>query len=329
MFLPIDSDHAMSLTLVFKESFPTYIERLSRDYTTFEAPEGLARLPKDISSAVDVLITSGSAGATRDDIAALPKLRLICTVGTGYEGIDLQACRDRGILVTHAAGLNAPVVADHAFGLLIAVVRDIPRADAVARAGGWRAGLTSRPMLGGKHIGIVGLGGVGQAVGRRAAGFDMTVSYFARGPKHAPGWNWVGSIEDLAAQVDFLVCTLPGDASTFHMIGTEVLDALGPEGFFVNVGRGSTVDTQALVAALKDGRIAGAGLDVFENEPGVPESLRNLPNIVLTPHTAGGAPEINLRSAELIVQNLLGWQDGSGLVSPIPEMREPGAAQRR
>jgi lactate dehydrogenase-like 2-hydroxyacid dehydrogenase len=319
----------MSLTLVFKESFPTYIERLSRDYTTHEAPEGLARLPKDIASAVDVLITSGSAGATRDDIAALPQLALICTVGTGYEGIDLRACRERGILVTHAAGLNAPVVADHAFGLLIAVVRDIPRADAVARAGGWRAGLTSRPMLGGKRIGIVGLGGVGQAVARRAAGFDMTVSYFARGPKDAPGWNWVGSVQELAAQVDFLVCTLPGDASTFHMIGTEVLNALGPEGFIVNVGRGSTVDTQALVTALQDGRIAGAGLDVFENEPGVPESLRTLPNVVLTPHTAGGAPEINMRSAELIIQNLRGWQNGSGLVSAIPEMRETGAAQRR
>ncbi|WP_440142971.1 NAD(P)-dependent oxidoreductase [Bosea sp. (in: a-proteobacteria)] len=319
----------MSLTLLFKESFPTYIERLSRDFVVHEAPDGLARLPGNIASAIDVLITSGSAGATRADISALPKLRLICTVGTGYEGIDLAACRERGILVTHAAGLNAPVVADHAFGLLIAVVRDIPRADAVARAGGWRAGLTSRPMLGGKHIGIVGLGGVGQAVGRRAAGFDMTVSYFARGPKDAPGWNWIGSVEDLAAHVDFLVCTLPGDASTFHMIGTEVLDALGPEGFFVNVGRGSTVDTQALVAALQGGRIAGAGLDVFENEPGVPESLRTLPTVVLTPHTAGGAPEVNLRSADLIVRNLRGWQDGSGLVTLIPEMREAGAAQRR
>ena len=112
----------MSLTLVFKESFPIYIERLARDFTVHEAPDGLARLPGDIASAVDVLITSGSAGATRADIAALPKLGLICTVGTGYEGIDLDACRERGILVTHAAGLNAPVVADHAFGLLIAVV---------------------------------------------------------------------------------------------------------------------------------------------------------------------------------------------------------------
>ena len=319
----------MSLTLVFKESFPLYIERLSGDFTVHEAPDGLARLASDIASAVDVLITSGSAGATRADIAALPKLGLICTVGTGYEGIDLEACRERGILVTHAAGLNAPVVADHAFGLLIAIVRDIPRADAVARAGGWRTGLTGRPMLGGKHIGIVGLGGVGRAIGRRAAGFDMTVSYFARAAKDAPGWNWVGSVKDLAAQVDFLVCTLPGDASTFHMIGAEVLDALGPAGFFVNVGRGSTVDTQALVAALKDDRIAGAGLDVFENEPGVPESLCNLPNVVLTPHTAGGAPEINLLSAELIIRNLRGWQDGSGLISPIPEMREAASPSRR
>lgn len=319
----------MSLTLVFKESFPIYIERLARDFTVHEAPDGLVRLSGDVASAVDVLITSGSAGATRADIAALPKLGLICTVGTGYEGIDLDACRERGILVTHAAGLNAPVVADHAFGLLIAVVRGIPRADAVARAGGWRSGLTSRPMLGGKHIGIVGLGAVGHAVGRRAAGFDMTVSYFARGPKDAPGWNWVGSVRDLAAQVDFLVCTLPGDASTFHMIGTEVLDALGPEGYFVNVGRGSTVDTEALVVALEEGLIAGAGLDVFENEPGVPKSLRALPNVVLTPHTAGGAPEINLRSAELIIRNLRGWQDGSGLVSPIPEMQEAGADAQR
>lgn len=315
----------MPLNLVFKESFPIYVERLSRDFTVLEAPDGLTRLPPATAGQIDVLITSGSAGATRDEIAALPKLRLICTVGTGYEAIDLQACRERGILVTHAAGLNAPVVADHAMGLLIAIVRDIPRADAIARAGGWRGGITSRPMLGGKHIGIVGLGGVGTAVGRRAAGFDMTVSYFARSPKDAPGWNWVRSVTELAREVDFLVCTLPGDASTFHMIGAEAFEALGPQGFFVNVGRGSVVDTGALVSALADGRIAGAGLDVFENEPGVPEALRALPNVVLTPHTAGGAPEINLRSAELIIRNLRGLLDGSGLVSPIPEMREAAA----
>ncbi|KRE17684.1 hypothetical protein ASE63_00275 [Bosea sp. Root381] len=312
----------MTVNIVFKERFPSFIERLAQDFTVHDLDLPLDRLPADVAAKAEVLVTSGSAGASRAEIAALPALKLICTVGTGYESIDLQAARERGVPVTHAAGINAPVVADHAMALLLAVVRDVPRGDAVARSGGWRQGLTSRPMLAGKRLGVLGFGGIGQGIARRGAGFDMAVSYYSRSAKDFPGATRLPTPAALAEAVDFLICALPGDASTFHLIGAEVFEALGPAGFFVNVGRGSTVDTEALVAALRDGTIAGAGLDVFENEPGVPESLRNLANVVLTPHVAGGAPEAQALSAELIIRNIRGWLDGRRLETPVPEMRD-------
>jgi len=318
----------MSIDIVFKERFPSYVKRLSEVFTVHDTGLPVTRLPAGIAERVEVLVTSGMAGASRDDIAALPKLRLIATVGTGYEGIDLAAASERGVLVTHSAGVNAPVVADHAMALLLSAVRAVPHFDAFARAGGWRDGLPSRPMLTGKRIGILGFGAIGMAVARRAMGFDMTVGYYSRSEKAFSGATRFDSPVGLAAQSDFLVCTLPGDASTFHLIGREVFAALGPAGFFVNVGRGSTVDTDALLAALHAGTIAGAGLDVFENEPGVPEAVRRAPNLVLTPHLAGGAPEIQAISAELIIRNIRGLIDGSGVVSPVPEMRGmPGVAR--
>lgn len=318
----------MTAQIIFKERFAAYVERLAEVFTVHDRPEPIVRLPREVADRIDVLVTSGSAGATRDEIAALPGLRLICTVGTGYEGIDLAAARERGILVTHSAGLNAPVVADHAMALLLALVRAIPAGDAVARAGRWRTGLTARPMLTGKRMGILGFGAIGQALARRAAGFDMPVSYWSRSAKDVAGVTRLPSPVALADAVDCLVCALPGDASTFHLIGSEVFAALGPRGYFVNVGRGSVVDTDALVAALHAGTIAGAGLDVFENEPGVPEELRTAPNTVLTPHIAGGAPEVQEISAQLIIRNIEGLLDGTGVVSPVPEMKDlPGVAR--
>lgn len=315
---------APTVHIVFKERFASYVERLAEAFTVHDTDLAITDLPPEIAQCIDVLVTSGSAGATRAEIEALPKLRLICTVGTGYEGIDLDAARERGVLVTHAAGVNAPVVADHAMALLLAVVRAIPQGDSLARSGRWRTGLTSRPMLAGKRMGILGMGAIGQAIARRAAGFDMPVGYWSRSAKDLPGITRAATPVALAASVDCLVCALPGDGSTYHLIGREVFEALGPEGFFVNIGRGSTVDTEALVAALESGAIAGAGLDVFENEPGVPESLCRTPNTVLTPHIAGSAPEAQEISAELIIRNIRGLIDGTGVISPVPEMR--GAA---
>lgn len=312
----------MTIHIAFKERFPSYIERLQKDFIVHDLNLPLERLPADVASKVEVLVTSGSAGASRAEIASLPALKLICTVGTGYESIDLEAARERGIPVTHAAGINAPVVADHAMALLLAVVRDVPAGDALARSGGWREGLTSRPMLAGKRLGVMGFGGIGQGIARRAAGFDMKVSYYSRSAKDFPGATRLPTPVALAEAVDFLICALPGDDSTFHLIGTEVFAALGPAGFFVNVGRGSTVDTEAMVAALRTRTIAGAGLDVFENEPGAPEALRGLANVVMTPHVGGSAPEAQALSAELIIRNIRGWFDARRLESPVPEMRD-------
>jgi lactate dehydrogenase-like 2-hydroxyacid dehydrogenase len=251
---------------------------------------------------------------------ALPALSLICCVGTGFENVDVAAARERGIVVVHGAGTNAGAVADHAFALLLAVMRDILRFDASARHGDWRGGLRPRPIPSGKRLGMIGMGGIGERVARRAAAFDMAVSYHTRTPRPNLPWRHFTSALALAEAVDCLIVAAPGGAQTHHMIDAAVLRALGPNGFLVNVGRGSIVDTAALVEALRAGTIAGAALDVFEEEPMIPEDLRTMPNIVLTPHVAAFAPEVQGEGALLLRRNIELFLSGQPVLTPVPEL---------
>jgi len=266
---------------------------------------------------IDAVLTRGPLGLTAPEIDALPKLQIITVIGAGYERVDLPAARQRGIVVTNGAGVNASAVADHAMALLLAVVRDIPRADASVRRGEWSK--VMRPSLAGKRLGVLGLGAVGMAIAKRASlGFGMPVGYHSRQARSEVDYTWFPDARALAHNSDVLVIATPGGDGTRQLVDAAVIEALGPQGFVVNVARGSVVDTAALVDALATGRLAGAGLDVFEDEPNVPEPLKALPNVVLTPHVAGLSPDAVKATVELVTQNLLAHFSGRPVLTPVP-----------
>ncbi|WP_448107508.1 2-hydroxyacid dehydrogenase [Pseudomonas azerbaijanoccidentalis] len=268
------------------------------------------------SGQIDAVLTRGPLGLYGNEIAALPNLKIICVIGAGYEMVDLQTAADRGITVTNGAGVNASSVADHAMALLLSLVRDIPRCDAAVRRGEWPK--IMRPSLAGKRLGILGLGAVGMAIAKRAAaGFDMSVCYHNRQHRSDVPYDFCSTPTELARASDFLVIATPGGLGTKHLINRQVLDALGPKGFLVNIARASVVVTVDLITALEQRRIAGAALDVFDDEPQVPDALKTLPNAVLTPHVAGLSPEATQGTVELVGRNLVAFFSGQPVLTPI------------
>ncbi|MCQ6255004.1 2-hydroxyacid dehydrogenase [Pseudomonas sp. Q11] len=262
------------------------------------------------------VLTRGPLGLTAEEMAALPNLKIICVIGAGYEQVDLQAAHQRGIVVTNGAGVNASSVADHAMALLLALVRDIPHCDAALRRGEWPR--AARPSLAGKRLGVLGLGAVGMAIAKRAAlGFDMSVSYHNRRVRNDVPYTFCATPTELARVSDFLILATPGGLDTRQLINKQTLDALGPKGFLVNVARASVVATADLISALEHRRIAGAALDVFDDEPEVPQALKNLPNVVLTPHVAGLSPEATRAMVELVGQNLTAFFSGKPVLTPV------------
>lgn len=263
------------------------------------------------------VLTIGVIGITPEEIAAMPKLELICAMGAGYEGLPLEAARARGIATANGAGTNADCVADHAFGLLIGIVRRIRTLDLQCREGIWREEIPHPPNVSGKKLGILGLGIIGQKIAKRAAGFDMEIGYHNRKPREGVDHRYFDSLEALAEWADVLVIATPGGQATRHLVNAEILDAIGPQGYLINISRGSVVDTEALAAALRANRIAGAGLDVYESEPKRPEPLIGLDNVLLTPHMAGWSPEATQASVNRFMENAEGHFAGRGVVSPI------------
>jgi lactate dehydrogenase-like 2-hydroxyacid dehydrogenase len=263
------------------------------------------------------VLTIGVVGITPQEVAAMPALELVCCMGAGYEGLPLDALGARGIACANGAGTNDDCVADHAFGLLIGIVRGMRELDIQCRAGVWREAIPQPPNVSGKKLGIFGLGTIGQKIAKRAAGFDMPVGYHNRKPREGAAHRYFDSLEALAQWCDVLVCATPGGPATRHAINAQVLQALGPQGFLINISRGSVVDTEALAAALRSGGIAGAGLDVYESEPQRPEALVGLPNVLLTPHMAGWSPEATQASVDRFLANAQGHFSGQGVVSPI------------
>lgn len=263
------------------------------------------------------VLTIGVIGLTPQELAAMPKVELICAMGAGYEGLPLEAARARGIALANGAGTNDDCVADHAFGLLIGAVRGIRTLDRLCREGMWREEIPQPPNVSGKRLGILGLGTIGQKIAKRAAGFDMEIGYHNRKPREGAAHRYFDSLKALAEWCDVLVAATPGGPGTRHMVDAGILDALGPQGFLVNISRGSVVDTDALAAALRDRRIAGAGLDVYESEPKRPEPLIGLDNVLLTPHMAGWSPEATQASVNRFMANAEGHFAGRGVVSPI------------
>lgn len=253
-------------------------------------------------------------------IAQLPALEMISIFGVGYDGVDVAAAKARGVPVTHTPNVLNDDVADLAIALMLSAARQIPAADRYVRAGKWPTGpMPLARKMSGSRLGLVGMGRIGQAIAKRAEAFGMSVAYTSRSPKAGIGYRYVSNVKDLASECDFLTVITPGGAATRRLINAEVLAALGKNGILVNVARGSVVDEAALIDALEQGVIAGAGLDVFENEPNVPERLKALPHVVLVPHVGSATTQTRQAMADLAANNLHAHFAGKPLLSPVPE----------
>ncbi len=249
---------------------------------------------------------------------ALPKLEIISTMSVGVDHIDLAAAKQRGIVVTNAPDVLTDCVADLGMGLVLAVARNMVVADRFVRAGGWLKGVFPlATKVGGATMGIVGLGRIGKAVARRAEGFGMKIAYFGRRRQDDVAYQFFDDLEALARDSDYLMLTCPGGAATRHLVDAKVIAALGPEGMLINIARGSVVDETALVAALVSGKLGGAGLDVYEDEPRVPEALMALDNVVLLPHIASATHATRAQMGQLMIDNLKAHFAGEKLITPV------------
>lgn len=265
------------------------------------------------------LVTSAGVGLDGALVRALPQLRVVSSFGVGFDALDEAALVRQGVRVGHTPGVLDECVADLAFALMMDVLRGVSAADRFVRRGEWRKGrFPMSRSVHGKRLGILGMGRIGQAVARRAAGFGMPVAYHNRRALAASPHLWLGSAAELATWADVLIVTAAGGAQTRHLVDASVLDALGPEGFLVNVSRGTVIDETALVQALQQGLIAGAGLDVFEREPEVPEALFTLDNVVLQPHVASGTHETRRAMADLVLENLRSYYRDGTLRAEVP-----------
>ena len=305
--------------LVLIESVQDYLPEIeARGFRAIFAPtaEARAQAIRDHGAEIRIVLTRGATGLYAQEMAAMPNLEIACSLGVGYENIDLAAAAERGIAVTHGPGANAVSVADHAMALLLGAARRLPQADASVRQGHWSGFMG--PQISGKRLGILGLGTIGLEIARRGAnGFGMSVGYYSRNARPESGYAYFDSPRALAAASDFLVVATPGGADTRHLVDAQVLDALGPQGYLVNIARGSVVDTQALIAALAGRRIAGAGLDVVDGEPEVPQALIALDNVVLTPHSAGRSPEAVHATVALFLDNATAHFAGKPVLTPV------------
>ncbi len=266
---------------------------------------------------VRVVLTNGTNGLLAEEIDAMPRLELICTLGVGYENVAVAYARAKGIGVANAAGTNDDCVADHAMGILLAAVRRIPFLNSGVRRGLWRDDIPRPPHVSGRRMGIVGLGAIGRKIAKRASSFDMVIGYHGRRRQAHVSHPYFATVAELAAWCDFLVVAAPGGRDTFHMVDAAVLDALGPDGVLVNIARGTLVDTPALAAALVEGRVGAAALDVYESEPTPPGPLLDLDNAILTPHIAGISPHAIRASLDRFLENAACHFAGEPLRTPV------------
>ncbi len=272
---------------------------------------------------IHAIAAGGDSKVSAELIQAMPALKIISVMGVGYDGVDVAAAKARGVVVTHTPDVLNDDVADLAIGLMLSAARQLPAADRHVRSGDWAA---KGPMplarkMSGARLGLIGMGRIGQAIAHRALAFGMSVAYTARSAKPLLPYAFHPDAVALARESDFLVAITPGGAGTRKLINADVLAALGSDGILVNVARGSVVDEEALIDALERGVIAGAGLDVFETEPKVPERLRALPHVVLAPHIGSATGQTRQDMAALAFANLGAHFAGEPLPTPVPECR--------
>jgi hydroxypyruvate reductase len=306
--------------LIVESMMPETEAQLEAAYNVhrlYNAPDRAALL-KEAGAVVRGIATGGRLGAGGDIIDALPKLEIIAINGVGTDAVDLERARARGIRVTTTPDVLTEDVADLALGLMIAVSRRISAADRFVRAGRWPSdhmGLSA--CVHDKRLGIFGLGHIGRAVARRAEAFGMPIAYTERHQVADCTYRFVPDLVSLATASDFLVLAASATAETHNIVSHVVLDALGPSGILINVSRGSVVDEDAMVAALAEKRLGGAGLDVFAHEPDVPEALWSMDNVVMLPHQASATIETRRAMADLVLGNLAAHFAGREPLTPV------------
>jgi lactate dehydrogenase-like 2-hydroxyacid dehydrogenase len=308
-------------TLLMIGAYPDWdMEALEATYDVIrmwehgDADALLAQRGKDVRA----IATRGDLGASKALIDMLPNLEFIGCFGVGTDGIDRTATRPRGIKISNTPDVLTEDVADLALALMLAIARHVLRGDQLVRRGAWpNSGLELVTRLNGKRLGIIGLGRIGKAIAKRGAGFSMPISYFGRHPQEDVDYTYQPSLEGLAADSDFLVAIVPGGAATTNLVTAEVLQALGPNGFFVNVARGSVVDEVALLHALENRTIKGAALDVFWNEPNIDARFLKLDNVVLHPHHGSGTVETRKAMGQLVRDNLAAHFSGQPLLTQV------------
>lgn len=271
-----------------------------------------------IATGVNILAEGMNFAVTGDFMARFPKLEIVANLGVGYDNIDAKWAAAHKIAVTNTPDVLTEETADTAFGLLLNAVRQFPAAERYLRAGKWKErAFPLTTSLRGRKLGIAGLGRIGKAIARRAEGFGLDIAYFSRRPAPGVGYAYYPTLKALAEACDILMIVVPGGPDTRNMVDAEILRALGPNGILVNIARGTVVDERALIAALRDGTILTAGLDVFADEPNVPAELVAMDNVVLLPHVGSASKETRDDMSRLVIGNLRAWRDGKPLLTPV------------
>jgi hydroxypyruvate reductase len=316
-----------SPSILLASSFPSGLRDKLDPSIAVMGPFGqpvAASLSSDEAASVRALISMGTLkidGATMD---RLPNLGLICCYGSGYEGVDLEAAIQRGISVTHSPAANSSAVADLAMALLLAANRRIVVADKFVRDGLWQGSAAARMPdvrgLTGRKVGIYGFGAIGAKIAARAAAFETEVAYHSRSRKSDVPYAFHETLQGLADWADILMIAVRADASTRHLVNSDVMRALGPDGILVNISRGSVIDEPAMIALLQSGELGSVGLDVYEHEPLVPDPLKALPHVVLAPHIGGNTFESHETRQRMVAANIEAFFAGKPVLTPVPEM---------
>jgi lactate dehydrogenase-like 2-hydroxyacid dehydrogenase len=292
-----------------------------------ETPEALADgLVAELAPHLRFIAVGGHPGRADSALMQrLGKLEIVANFGVGYDNVDAKWAAAHGIMVTNTPDVLNEEVADTAIALLLSTVRELPRAERYLRAGEWaRQGdyrLTA--SLRDRTVGMIGLGRIGRVIAERLAAMKVPVVYHTRRPQPDVPYRHFADLVAMARAADVLLAIVPGGAATRHMINAEVLDALGPNGIVINMARGSVIDEEALIAALRERRILSAGLDVFADEPHVPQALIEMDHVVLTPHVGSGSEATRRAMEQLVVDNLVAWKDGRPPLTPVPETPWP------
>ena len=297
-----------------------HMDQIAEDFTIHKLPAAGAErdaLLAKLGPNLRFLQTTGSHGADAKLINALPKLEIIACMGVGVDAVDLALAKKKGIAVTNTPDVLNDDVADLAIALMLMTARRLALSDRYVRDGRWlKGGQPLAVKASGKKLGILGLGRIGKAIAKRAAAFDMDISYFGRKKQDGVTYRYYPDLVQMARDVDFLVVICPGGAETKGIVNKQVIEALGPKGILVNVARGSVVDEPALVKALQEGKLGGAGLDVFADEPNAPKELFGMDQVVLAPHVGSATTETRTAMNDLVVANLRAHLKGQKLVTP-------------